>query len=105
MIPGDVPSDHEIRDAARELSNGQSGRASKMHAKDIKRWLHSIEIEEDPEKGPNNVGEGDNWHLLIGLIQVVWMQGKIPQQLTWVTVVLLPKGGGGGVTPKGRQRF
>ncbi len=51
-------------------------------------------MEEDPEKGPNNVGEGDNWRLLVGLIQAIWMQGKIPQQLTWVIVVLLPKGGG-----------
>jgi hypothetical protein len=25
---------------------------------------------------------------------VIWTQGKIPQQLTWVIVVLLPKGGG-----------
>jgi hypothetical protein len=51
-------------------------------------------LEEDPEKGPVNVGEGDNWRLLVGLIQAIWMQGKILQQLTWVIVVLLPKGGG-----------
>ncbi len=51
-------------------------------------------MEEDPEKGPVNVGEGDNWRLLVGLIQAIWMQGKILQQLTWVIVVLLPKGGG-----------
>jgi hypothetical protein len=51
-------------------------------------------LEEDPKKGPDNVGEGDNWHLLVSLIQAIWMQGKIPQQLTWVIVVLLPKDGG-----------
>jgi hypothetical protein len=50
-------------------------------------------LEEDPEKGPNNVGEGDNGCLPIGLIQAIWMQGKIPQQLTWVIGVLLPKSG------------
>jgi hypothetical protein len=65
-----------------------------MHAKDIKLWLCGITSEEDPKKGPNNVGEGDNWHLLVGLIQAVWLQGKILQQLTWVIVVLLPKVGG-----------
>jgi hypothetical protein len=65
-----------------------------MHVEDIKRWLRGITLEEDPDKGPDNVGEGDNWHLLVGIIQAIWMQGKILQQLTWVIVVLLPKGGG-----------
>jgi hypothetical protein len=51
----------------------------KMCAEDIKRWLHGIKLEEDPKKGPNNVGEGDNWSLLVGLIQAIWTQGKIPQ--------------------------
>jgi hypothetical protein len=51
-------------------------------------------LEEDPKKGPNNVGEGENWCLLVSLIKAIWTQGKIPQQLTWVIVVLLPKGGG-----------
>ncbi len=40
------------------------------------------------------MGEGNNWHLLVSLIQAIWTQGKILQQLTWVNVVLLPKGGG-----------
>jgi hypothetical protein len=53
-----------------------------------------ITLEEDPEKGPNNIGEGENWHLLVSLIQAIWTQGKILQQLTWVIVVLLLKGGG-----------
>jgi hypothetical protein len=93
-IPDDVPLDHEIRDAAQELTNGRAGGASKMHTEDIKLWLCGITLEEDPKKGHNNVGEGDNWRLLVGLIQVVWLQGNIPQQLTRVIVVLLPKGGG-----------
>ncbi len=91
-IPNKVPSNHEIRDAARDLSNGRAGGASKMHAEDIKQWLHGITLEEDQKKGPKNAGEGDNWHLLIGLIQAIWTQGKIPQQLNWLIVVLLRKG-------------
>jgi hypothetical protein len=92
-IADKVPSDHKIRDAAWDLLSGRAGGASKMHAEDIKRWLHGITLEEDPKKGPNNVGEGDNWCLLVGLIQAIWMQGKILQQLTWMIAVLLPKGG------------
>jgi hypothetical protein len=89
-----VPSDQDIRYAAWDLSSGRTRGASKMHAEDIKRWLHGITLEKDPEKGPDNVGEGDNWRLLVGLIQAISTQGKILQQLTWVIVVLLLKGGG-----------
>jgi hypothetical protein len=56
-IPDEVPSDHEIRDAARDLPSGRMGGASKMWAEDIKRWLRGITLEEDPEKGPNNMGK------------------------------------------------
>jgi hypothetical protein len=51
---------------------------SKMRVEDIKLWLYGIALEEDPKKGPNNVGEGDNWHLRISLIQAVQMHCKIP---------------------------
>ncbi len=93
-IPDDVPSNHRIRDTVRDLPSGRAGGASKMHAENIKRWLRGIMLEEDPDKGPKNVGEGENWCLLVGLIQAIWTQGEILQQLTWVIVVLLPKGGG-----------
>jgi hypothetical protein len=92
-ISDDMPSDHKIRDAAWKLLNGRAGKTSNMRADDVKRWLCGITLEEDPKKGPDNIGEGDNWLLLIGLIQAIWTQGKIPQQLTWVIVVLLLKGG------------
>jgi hypothetical protein len=94
VIPNEAPSDHKIRDAARDLSSGHAGGASTMRAQDIKTWLRGITLEEDPKKGPDNVGEGDNWHLLVGLSQAILAQGEIPQQLTWVIVELLPKGGG-----------
>jgi hypothetical protein len=68
VIPDEVPSDHEIRDAAWDLPSGHAGGALKMHAEDIKQWLRGITLEEDPKKGPDNVGEGDNWGLLVSLI-------------------------------------
>jgi hypothetical protein len=70
-IPDDVPSDHKIRDAARDLLSGRAGGALKMCAEDIKRWLRSITLEEDPDKRPGNVGEGEIWHLFDGLIQAI----------------------------------
>jgi hypothetical protein len=49
MIPNTVPFDHMIRDMAQDLRNGRAGGASKMRIKDIKVWLCSITLEEDPE--------------------------------------------------------
>ncbi len=70
-ISDEVPSDHEIRDTVRDLPNSRAGGASKMHTEDIKQWLRGITLEKDLKKGPDNVGEGNNWRLLIGLIQVI----------------------------------
>jgi hypothetical protein len=78
-IPDKVLSDHEIRDSARDLPSGHVGGALKMRAEDIKRWLCNITLEEDPKKGPDNMGEGDNWCLLVGFIQAIWTKGKILQ--------------------------
>jgi hypothetical protein len=93
VIPDNVPTDHDQGLGAGPAEWPRGGGASKMRA-EIKQWLCGITLEEDPKKGPNNVGEGENWCLLINLIQAIWTQGEIPQQLTWVIVVLLPKGGG-----------
>jgi hypothetical protein len=46
-IPDDMPFNHKIRDAARDLPSGCEG---KMRMEDIKRWLRGIMLEEDPDK-------------------------------------------------------
>ncbi len=50
-------------------------------------------MEENPKTGLNNVGTGDEWNVLVRLVQAVWDKGKIPTQLGWVVTVLIPKGG------------
>ena len=61
-----------------------------MRAEDIKGWLHGI-VEEEEE---DTEGAGDNWRLFVTLIQTIWQTGEIPQQMLWIIIVLLPKGGG-----------
>jgi len=61
-----------------------------MHAEHLKRWLRDIEEEETEDKR----GRGDKWRVLVQLIWTIWEQGSIPQQMTWMVIVLLPKGGG-----------
>jgi hypothetical protein len=95
-IPVDdrTASEGEIRVAVAGLSNGRAGGASGMRAEDVKAWLHDIKLEEDPEVGPANIGAGNNWCRFTLLVQAIWDHGKIPPQLLWVIIVLIPKRGG-----------
>jgi hypothetical protein len=95
-IPVDdgTPSNGEIRVAVAGLSYGCTGGTSGMHTEDVKAWLRSVKLEEDPEVGPANIGAGDNWCRFTLLVRAIWDHGKIPPQLLWVIIVLIPKGGG-----------
>jgi hypothetical protein len=64
-----------------------------LRAEHVKVWLWGISEEEDPES-QGNEGKGENWRLLVVLVQAVWTHGIIPRQLLWSIVVLIPKGGG-----------
>jgi hypothetical protein len=65
-----------------------------MRAEDVKAWLHEIRLKEEPKTGPNNQNAGDNWRLIVKLLQAIWDHSEIPPQLLWMIVVLIPKGGG-----------
>ena len=52
-----------------------------------------MQREEDPE-GQGAEDAGDRWRLFVRLMQAAWTHGKIPRQLLWIIVVLIPKGGG-----------
>ncbi len=93
-IDNGTQTNAEVRDAAQELTNGRAAGASGMRVEDVKRWLHGIKLEEDPEAGMGNANVGDKWRLFLSLVKAVWDHGDIPPQLLWVIVVLIPKEGG-----------
>jgi hypothetical protein len=39
-------------------------------------------------------GLGDHLRLFVASLQAIWTMGSIPTQMTWMIIVLLPKGGG-----------
>ena len=39
-------------------------------------------------------GAGDRWRALVALVQAIWERGYVPEQMRWMVVVLIPKGGG-----------
>ena len=57
-IRDDPPTDGEIRVAVAELTTGRSAGVSQMQAEHLEEWLKGAQLEEDPEKGANNVGAG-----------------------------------------------
>ncbi len=58
-------------------------------------WLRGAKKAEDPENGTNHVGAGKSWDdEFVGLCNSVWATVTTPQQMRWVVMVLIPKGGG-----------
>ena len=83
-IADHTPSDGEIREAARELSNGRAGGASGMHAEDVKTWLHGIKLEEDPRTRPTNENTGDHWEYPpTASLDYCHLNPKRERQLSW----------------------
>jgi hypothetical protein len=93
--PSDVPdaalTDPELRAVVGKLHNGRAAGATEMKAKHTKEWLGDMRCKE-AEDGVEGIG--DRWRSFVALLQVVWERGSVPTQMTWMIIVLLPKGGG-----------
>jgi hypothetical protein len=75
-------------------SHGRCGGASGIRAEHIKAWLRGAKKEEDPETATSHVGARKTWHEFVHLCSSIWNTGTIPQQMCWVIMALIPKGGG-----------
>ena len=75
----------------RDFETGMPGGVSRLQAKHIKVWLSDVMREEEEE---SDVGLGDKWRIFVRLMQAIWEQGCMPEQMKWEIIVLLPKGGG-----------
>jgi hypothetical protein len=80
------------------LWNGRAAGATGMKAEHIKVWLNKIQRKEKAAReNPGreaDLGGGRKWQIFVKLIQAIWKWGEILEQMSWVVVVLLPKGGG-----------
>ncbi len=91
-VPDAAPTDSELRMVVGRLRNGRAAGATGMKAEHLKEWLADITLEERVEGGVE--GLGDRWWSFVALLQAIWITGTIPTQMTWMIVILLPKGGG-----------
>jgi len=85
-ISDDVPDDCEIAEAVKKLRNGKAPGPSKVRAEKLKEWLKEATRKENPDS--------ENWDRLTELVKLCFKERRVPTQLSWSTVVLIPKGGG-----------
>ena len=90
-IPDGPPSNGELRDVVQGLRNGRAMGASGLQAEHIKVWLSNVMRKEEEKE--SDVGLGDKWCIFDRLMQAIWEQGCMPQQMKWEIIVLLLKGG------------
>ncbi len=97
-ISNNMPTDSEIRTVVRGLQNRQATRATGVRAKHLKGWLDKIQhnekaARENPGRERADPGAVHKWGIFVELIQAIWERGGVPEQMSWMVIVLLPKGG------------
>jgi len=87
-----APEEVEIRGVVRGMRNGRAGGASGIRAEHMKEWLRDavLEKEKEAEDIEGFAGKGGRWRIFVKLMQIIWEKGEIPQQMRWMTVVLIP---------------
>jgi hypothetical protein len=84
----------ELRAAVLQMSHRRCRGALAIRKEHIKAWLHREKKEEDPESEGKISGNGKTWQNFVCLCTSVSRKRTIPQQMCWVIIILIPKGGG-----------
>jgi hypothetical protein len=90
---------HTLQRTCSGVGIRQAAGATRMRAEHVKVWLGDIwRKEKAARENPGetaNMGElRSKWRIFVQMIQTIWDRGEIPMQMSWMVVVLLPKGGG-----------
>jgi hypothetical protein len=86
-IPDSSPTYEEISLAVKRLRRGKAPGPTGLRTDNIKTWLAEAKRETDPRPA--------KFIAFVRLIRHVYETGELPTQMTWSTVVLLPKSDGG----------
>ena len=90
-VPNDPPTDSEIREVVAKQQNGHAAGITVMKAEHLKDWLCGVKREEAVD---GEDGAGDCWRMFVALIKATWKSATVPTQMSWMVIMLLPKGGG-----------
>lgn len=88
-ISDKILTEREIATAARKLRNGKAPGHSGVRAEHLKTLLNKAEKENASDE--DRIG----WNQTCSLIQQIIETGKIPKEMTWTILVLIPKASGG----------
>ena len=101
MTPSDiddsVPTEDEIPEAVKKLRRNRAGGASGMRAEHLQGWLAAAKRGQmAEEKGEEKTGAeeegGDLRGKVVEITQTAFREGKLTEEATWQTVVLIQKG-------------
>ena len=92
-----VPTEDEIAEAVKKLRRNRSGGVSRIHAEHLKGWLAAakrggLAEEKGEEKTEAEEEGGELWGKVVEITQTAFWEGKLAEEATWQTVVLIPKG-------------
>ena len=98
-IDNSVPTEDYIAEAVTKLRRNRSGGPSRIRAEHLKGWLAAAkrgglaeekgkEKSEAEEEGKELLGK------VVKMTQTAFREGKLAEEATWKTVVLIPKGKG-----------
>ena len=83
-VDNDIPEESEMEMELREFKGGREGSLSGMQAEDLEGWCQEAKHKKDPE--------GRMWELVVILVQVMFRDGTVPEEIAWVEMFLLTKG-------------
>ena len=79
-----APTEVEVELAVRGLKGGRKGGPSGMREEDLKGCRKEAKREKEPE--------GRMWELIVRLVQVMFRDRTVPEEISWAKMVLIPKG-------------
>ena len=69
------------------MKGGRKGGPYGMREEDLKGCRKEAKREKEPE--------GRMWELIVRLVQVMFRDRTVPEEISWANMVLIPKGKGG----------
>ena len=96
-IDESVPTEDDISEAVKKLRRNRSGGPSGISEEHLKGWLAAAKrgqmTEEKGEEQTEAEEEGGElWGKVVEITQTAFWEGKLVEEATWQTVVLIPKG-------------
>ena len=85
-VNDDILEEVEIDIAVLGLKGGRAGGPSGIRAKDLKGWRQEVKRKKDIEDR--------RWEPVVRLVQVMFRDRTVPEDIYWETMVFLSKGKG-----------